>query len=94
MRISEVRELDNTELDKELGEQERGLMNLRFRKATLQLTDTNELKSARKTIARIKTVLRERAITSELEAEKPISDEPAESAPAADTDITEENEGE
>ena len=28
MRISEVRELDDTELDKELGEQERGLMNL------------------------------------------------------------------
>ena len=41
MRIGEVRELDDTELDKELGEQERGLMNLRFRKATLQLTNTN-----------------------------------------------------
>ena len=94
MRISEVRELDNTELDKELGEQERGLMNLRFRKATLQLTNTNELKGARRTIARIKTVLRERAITSALETEKPISDKPVETAPAADTDITEENEGE
>ena len=48
MRISEVRELDDSELDKELGEQQRGMMNLRFRKATLQLTNTNELKNARK----------------------------------------------
>ena len=67
MRIGEVRELDDTELDKELGEQERGLMNLRFRKATMQLTNTNELGTTRKTIARIKTVLRERAITENLE---------------------------
>ena len=94
MRINEVRELDNTELDKELGEQERGLMNLRFRKATLQLTNTNELKTARRTIARIKTVLRERAITSGLETESPASDEAAETAPVSDTDNATENEGE
>ena len=67
MRISEVRELNNTELVKELGDQERALMNLRFRKATMQLTNTNELGTTRKTIARIKTVLRERAITENLE---------------------------
>ncbi len=68
MRISEVREMNNTELDKELGDQERALMNLRFRKATLQLTNFNELANTRKTIARIKTVLRERAITEGLQA--------------------------
>ena len=94
MRINEVRELDNTELDKELGEQERGLMNLRFRKATLQLTNTNELKTARRTIARIKTVLRERTITSGLETESPASDDAAETAPVSDTDNATENEGE
>jgi ribosomal protein L29 len=43
------------------------MMNLRFRKATMQLTNTNELGTTRKTIARIKTVLRERAITENLE---------------------------
>jgi ribosomal protein L29 len=43
-------------------------MNLRFRKATMQLTNTNELGVTRKTIARIKTVLRERSITTTLEA--------------------------
>lgn len=70
MRISEVRELNDAELTKELGDQERALMNLRFRKATMQLTNTNELGNTRKTIARIKTVIRERQITAELDAAK------------------------
>jgi len=68
MRISDVRELNDTELVKELSDQERALMNLRFRKATLQLTNTNELGNTRKAIARIKTVIRERSITVNLEA--------------------------
>ena len=68
MRISDVRELNDTELVKELGDQERALMNLRFRKATMQLTNTNELGNTRKSIARIKTVIRERSITLNLEA--------------------------
>ena len=68
MRISDVRELNDTELVKELSDQERAMMNLRFRKATMQLTNTNELGVTRKTIARIKTVIRERAITANLEA--------------------------
>ena len=66
MQITEVRELSDSELEKELTEQERALMNLRFRKATMQLTNTNELGNTRKTIARIKTVMRERAITASL----------------------------
>ncbi len=66
MRINEVRELNDTELGKELSDQERALMNLRFRKATLQLTNTNELANTRKTIARVKTVIRERTITRDL----------------------------
>jgi large subunit ribosomal protein L29 len=70
MRIIEVRELNDTELTKELVDQERAMMNLRFRKATMQLTNTNELGVSRKTIARIKTVLRERSITANLSAVK------------------------
>ena len=68
MQISDVRELNDTELAKELGDQERAMMNLRFRKATMQLTNTNELGNSRKAIARIKTVIRERSITVNLEA--------------------------
>ena len=73
MQITEVRELNDIELVKELTEQERALMNLRFRKATMQLTNTNELGNTRKTIARIKTVIRERAITVNLVNKSPES---------------------
>ncbi len=73
MQITEVRELSDSELEKELTEQERALMNLRFRKATMQLTNTNELGNTKKTIARIKTVIRERAITVNLTIKSPQS---------------------
>ena len=93
MRISEVRELDDTELGKELGDQERGLMNLRFRKATLQLSNTNELKNARKTIARIKTVIRERTITAELAGGRAAPEKPEDIEPETDTETVTESEG-
>ena len=73
IKITEVRELNDSELVKELTDQERALMNLRFRKATMQLTNTNELGNTRKTIARIKTVIRERAITANLVNKSPES---------------------
>lgn len=66
MRIDEVREMNTDELYRELGEQERGLMNIRFQKVTRQLTNTNAASETRKTIARIKTVIREREIVDQL----------------------------
>ncbi len=60
MRVDEVREKNNEELQQEMDESYRELMNLRFRWATHQLTDVNEMKVVKKTIARIHTVLRER----------------------------------
>lgn len=66
MHISEVRELNNTELYRELLQQERALMNLRFQKTTRQLTDTNALRNTRRTIARIHTVIRERQIVDQM----------------------------
>ncbi len=69
MEINEVRELTRDQLVAELEQQQRGFMNLRFRKATLQLTDTNEIRNTRRTIARIRTVLREREIAEALEVE-------------------------
>ncbi len=68
MNIDEVRGLSQDELMKELSEQQRGMMNLRFRKATLQLQDTTEIKNTRRTIARIRTVLREREIAEALQS--------------------------
>jgi large subunit ribosomal protein L29 len=60
MRVDEVREKNNEELQQEMDESYRELMNLRFRWATHQLSDVNEMKVVKKTIARIHTVLRER----------------------------------
>ncbi len=66
MQISEVRELKNDELDRELQNQEKALMNLKFRSATMQLSDFTEIRKTRRTIARIQTVLREREIVAEM----------------------------
>ena len=66
MKINELREINTQDLKKEFREQKKSLMNLRFRKSTMQLTDTSELSKVRKTIARIKTVIREREIVVDI----------------------------
>ena len=63
MEIDDIRALSNEELEEELDDSQRGLMNLRFRVATMQLNDVNQIRSARRRIARIKTVMRERALS-------------------------------
>ena len=68
MNIDEVRGLSHDELMIELEDLQRGMMNLRVRKATLQLQDSSEIKSTRRTIARIRTVLREREIAEALQS--------------------------
>ncbi len=62
MRTHEVRELSNDQLYEELTKSGRELMNLRFRAATNQLTNTNEPREVKKTIARLQTVIKERQI--------------------------------
>ncbi len=62
MRIHEVRALSEEDLAKELENSYKELMSVRFRLATRQLSDTTQLKKVRKTIARIKTVMRAREL--------------------------------
>ena len=62
MRVHEVRELSNDQLYEELEKSAKELMNLRFSAATNQLTNTNEPGSVKKTIARLRTVIKERQI--------------------------------
>ena len=62
MRTHEIRELNNDQLYEELTKSGRELMNLRFRAATNQLTNTNEPNEVKKTIARLRTVIKERQI--------------------------------
>jgi len=60
LRLSEIRELNDVELAKQLEEVHQELFNLRFRLATRQLVNHRELPRAKKTIARIKTIIKER----------------------------------
>ncbi len=60
MKLSEIRELNDVELAKQLEEVHQELFNLRFRLATRQLVNHRELPRAKKTIARIKTIIKER----------------------------------
>jgi len=64
MQIHDVRALTDQQLREELEKTYRELMNLRFRAATNQLPDTNLPRSVRKTIARLRTVIRERELVA------------------------------
>ncbi len=60
--MKDIREKSNAELLKEVDTLKEELFTLRFQKATGQLTNFGRIKEIRKTIARIKTVISERAI--------------------------------
>ncbi|MBI2935229.1 MAG: 50S ribosomal protein L29 [Chloroflexi bacterium] len=61
MKIDEIRAKTTEELQKDLEASYREFLNLRFRWETRQLTNVYEIKNVRKTIARLRTVLTERA---------------------------------
>jgi len=62
MKASEMREMTQEELQKELNELKSELFKLRFQLVTNQLENPMRLKDVKKSIARIKTVMREREI--------------------------------
>ena len=63
MEIDDLRTLSDEDLATELYETHREMMNLRFRVATMQLSNVNEIGKARKRIARINTLMSERRRT-------------------------------
>lgn len=60
MKASELREKTEAQLHQEINVLKDELFNLRFKQATGQLENTARLKTVKKDIARIKTVLGER----------------------------------
>ena len=60
MKITEIRELGDEELDSELARLRRHLFDLRSQAVTEKLEDPSMLTKARRDIARILTVMRER----------------------------------
>ena len=62
-----LRSTTDADLRRELDEAHQALFNLRFQSATRQLANTSQIAKARKRIARIRTMLREREILAELD---------------------------
>ena len=63
MKIKEVQDLNEQELEEKVKELKEELFNLRFQQATGQLDNVMRIKEVRRDIARVKTVLRERALS-------------------------------
>lgn len=62
MTVQEIRELDNEALLAKIEEYKKEMFGLRFEQATGQLENTARIKEVRKSIARIKTIIREREL--------------------------------
>ena len=62
MKTDEVRALVDAELLKRLGEARQELFNLKIRLSTRQLANHRELPRARKKIARMETIIKEREL--------------------------------
>ena len=61
MKIEEIRSKPDAELEFELKKIERNLFDLRFKASIESIASPAEIKTQRRSIARIKTVLHERA---------------------------------
>jgi len=62
MKVKDVQDLSNAELKQKLDALKDELFNLRFQLATGQLENPMRIREVRITIARIKTIIREREL--------------------------------
>ena len=62
MKPSEFRAKDEVQLIKELEDLLKAQFSLRMQKATQQLSNTSQMKQVRRDIARVRTVLAEKAV--------------------------------
>ena len=63
MKVNEIRDFTDMELNQKLDELKAELFNLRFQHATNQLDNPQRMVDVKRTIARVKTILRERELT-------------------------------
>ncbi|WP_096155969.1 MULTISPECIES: 50S ribosomal protein L29 [Bacillus] len=64
MKANDIRDLTTAEIEQKVKSLKEELFNLRFQLATGQLENTTRIREVRKSIARMKTVIREREIAS------------------------------
>jgi len=62
LKLKELRNLSTEELNKQLETAREGFFNLRFKLATKQLVNHRELPKAKRQIARLQTLIREREL--------------------------------
>ncbi|MDD6920134.1 MAG: 50S ribosomal protein L29 [Eubacteriales bacterium] len=65
MELNKIREMSEVELNAELLKMKKDLMNLRFQHVTGQLENPLKLKEAKRDIARVMTVIREKQLAQE-----------------------------
>jgi large subunit ribosomal protein L29 len=70
MKIHEIRELKDDELIKQIAEEQKSILDLRFAHQLKQLTNTAKLKITRRDIAKLKSELKARQIAKEVPAAK------------------------
>ncbi len=61
MQAKDIRDMDTTKINQEIIDLKKELFDLRFQQATGQLENTARIGKVKKTIARMKTILNERA---------------------------------
>ena len=62
MKANEIRELTTTEIEQKIKSLKEELFNLRFQLATGQLENTARIREVRRSIARMKTIVRQREL--------------------------------
>ena len=62
MKTNEIRKLSTEEINTKITESKEELFNLRMKQATGTLENPARIRELRKTVARLKTILREREI--------------------------------
>ena len=67
MKSVEIRKMTVAEIENMVSDARHELMNLRFQTITGQLTDTSVIRSTRRDIARMETILREKKMSEERE---------------------------
>lgn len=65
MKAIEIRELSSDEVSARIEDLQKEIFRLRFRRATIEEENPMLLRTIRRDIARLKTVLREKELTSE-----------------------------
>ena len=63
MKVNEIRDMTQEELALKLSELKAELFNLRFQNATNQLDNPLKISDVKKSIARVKTIIRERELS-------------------------------